>query len=32
QLQAYIDAHALPIKTLHLADVLTTGWMEEAAL
>jgi len=32
QLQAYIDAHALPIKTMHLADVLTTGWMEEIVL
>lgn len=29
QLQAYIDANALPIKTMHIADVLTTGWMEE---
>ncbi len=32
QLQAYIDAHQLPIKTMHLADVLTTGWMEDASL
>ncbi|UIR56742.1 (Fe-S)-binding protein [Sphingobacterium sp. SRCM116780] len=26
QLQAYIDQHKLPIKTIHLVDVLTTGW------
>jgi L-lactate dehydrogenase complex protein LldE len=26
QLQAYIDHHKLPIKTMHLADVLSTGW------
>ncbi|MBP3943593.1 (Fe-S)-binding protein [Sphingobacteriaceae bacterium WQ 2009] len=26
QLQAYIDKHQLPIKTIHLVDVLTTGW------
>lgn len=26
QLQAYIDKHQLPIKTKHLADVLTSGW------
>ncbi len=25
-LQGYIDKHNLPIKTLHLADVLTSGW------
>ena len=25
-LQAYIDKHSLPIKTMHLADVLTNGW------
>jgi L-lactate dehydrogenase complex protein LldE len=26
QLQAYIDKHKIPLKTMHLADVLTTGW------
>ncbi|NGM61465.1 (Fe-S)-binding protein [Sphingobacterium sp. SGG-5] len=26
QLQAYINKHHIPIKTMHLADVLTTGW------
>jgi len=26
QLQAYIDKHMLPIKTVHLVDVLTAGW------
>lgn len=26
QLQAYIDKNNIPIKTLHLVDVLTTGW------
>lgn len=26
QLQAYIDKHKLPIQTMHLVDVLTTGW------
>ncbi len=26
QLQGYIDKHKLPIQTLHLVDVLTTGW------
>jgi L-lactate dehydrogenase complex protein LldE len=26
QLQAYIDQKNLPIKTMHLADVLATGW------
>ncbi|WDF70658.1 (Fe-S)-binding protein [Sphingobacterium oryzagri] len=26
QLQAYIDKHQLPIKTKHIADVLTSGW------
>ncbi len=26
QLQSYIDKHQLPIKTKHLADVLTSGW------
>ncbi|MBL1408588.1 (Fe-S)-binding protein [Sphingobacterium faecale] len=26
QLQAYIDKHHIPIKTLHLVDVLTSGW------
>lgn len=26
QLQAYIDQYRLPIKTIHLVDVLTTGW------
>ena len=25
-LQAYIDKHGLPIKTMHLADVLASGW------
>lgn len=25
-LQAYIDKHSLPIKTMHLADVLANGW------
>ena len=25
-LQGYIDKHALPIKTMHLADVLANGW------
>lgn len=26
QLQAYIEKHKLPIKTIHLVDVLTSGW------
>ena len=26
QLQSYIDKHKIPIKTMHLTDVLTTGW------
>jgi len=26
QLKAYIDKHQLPLKTLHLVDVLTSGW------
>src|ERR1700712_3138459 len=26
QLQSYIDKHNLPIKTIHLADVLASGW------
>lgn len=26
QLKAYIDKHQLPIRTLHLVDVLTSGW------
>ena len=26
QLQGYIDQHQLPIKTIHLVDVLATGW------
>ncbi|MEO6521297.1 MAG: (Fe-S)-binding protein [Mucilaginibacter sp.] len=26
QLQGYIDKHNLPIKTVHLADVLASGW------
>ncbi|TYR33342.1 (Fe-S)-binding protein [Sphingobacterium phlebotomi] len=26
QLQGYIDKHQLPIKTKHIADVLTSGW------
>ena len=26
QLQSFIDKHQLPIKTKHLADVLTSGW------
>lgn len=26
QLQGYIDQHNIPIKTMHLADVLTNGW------
>ena len=26
QLQSYINKHKLPIQTLHLVDVLTTGW------
>lgn len=26
QLQGYIDKHELPIKTKHIADVLTSGW------
>lgn len=26
QLQAYIDKHNIPIKTMHLADVLAHGW------
>jgi L-lactate dehydrogenase complex protein LldE len=25
-IQAYIDQHQIPIKTMHLADVLTRGW------
>lgn len=32
QLQGYIDAHNLPIKTMHIADVLTSGWIEEPIL
>jgi len=26
QLQAYIDKYQLPVKTMHLADVLAHGW------
>ncbi|MFZ4860608.1 (Fe-S)-binding protein [Sphingobacterium sp. Mn56C] len=26
QLKAYIDKHDIPIKTMHLVDVLTSGW------
>lgn len=26
QIQSYIDQHKLPLKTLHLADVLASGW------
>lgn len=26
QMQAYIDKHQLPVKTKHIADVLTSGW------
>ena len=26
QLQGYIDKHNIPIKTMHLVDVLTSGW------
>lgn len=26
QLQAYIDKHKIPMKTMHLVDVLTSGW------
>lgn len=26
QIQSYIDKHKIPIKTMHLTDVLTTGW------
>ncbi|MBE8715004.1 (Fe-S)-binding protein [Sphingobacterium hungaricum] len=26
QIQSYIDKHKMPIKTMHLTDVLTTGW------
>lgn len=26
QIQAYIDKHNIPIKTMHLVDVLTSGW------
>lgn len=26
QLQGYIDKHQLPIKTMHIADVLASGW------
>lgn len=26
QIQGYIDKHNIPIKTMHLVDVLTTGW------
>jgi len=26
QLQGYIDQHKLPIKTIHLVDVLAMGW------
>jgi len=26
QLQAYIDKHKIPMKTIHLVDVLTSGW------
>ena len=26
QIQAYIDKHHIPIKTMHLVDVLTSGW------
>ncbi|HEY1008043.1 MAG TPA: (Fe-S)-binding protein, partial [Sphingobacteriaceae bacterium] len=25
-LQGYIDKHQLPLKTMHLADVLASGW------
>ncbi|PST82973.1 Fe-S oxidoreductase [Pedobacter yulinensis] len=27
-LQGYIDQHQLPIKTIHIADVLANGWLE----
>jgi L-lactate dehydrogenase complex protein LldE len=26
QLQTYIDKNSLPIRTIHLADVLALGW------
>lgn len=32
QLQGYIDAHHIPLKTMHIADVLTSGWIEEPIL
>lgn len=32
QLQGYIDAHQIPLKTMHIADVLTSGWIEEPIL
>ncbi len=32
QIQSYIDHHHIPLKTLHIADVLTSGWMEEVIL
>lgn len=32
QLQGYIDAHGLSLKTMHIADVLTSGWIEEPIL
>jgi L-lactate dehydrogenase complex protein LldE len=28
QLQGYIDKNNIPLKTMHLADVLTNGWLE----
>ncbi|MNY44971.1 Lactate utilization protein A [compost metagenome] len=27
-LQGYIDKNNIPLKTMHLADVLTSGWLE----
>ena len=32
QIQAYIDKHQIPLQTMHIADVLATGWMEDMAL
>ncbi|MFD1632071.1 (Fe-S)-binding protein [Pseudopedobacter beijingensis] len=32
QLQGYIYAHQIPLKTMHIADVLTSGWIEEPIL
>lgn len=31
-LQGYIDKHSIPIKTMHLADVLSNGWLESTEI